>query len=72
MPFAGIRVPEAAPPQRGAPAARLKRAFHRASLGLHPDRLTGMPTYRRAEATEIFKTLKEAYDKEVEESPLAA
>ena len=46
--------------------ADLKKAFHRASLALHPDRVanTGMDTARRAEAVEVFKVISAAYDTE--------
>ena len=46
----------------GASAAQLKKAFHRASLALHPDRLVGLSEGQRAEAEEIFKTLSSSYD----------
>ena len=50
---------------RGCRPADLKRAFHRASLSLHPDRL-GAETdaHRRDEAEELFKALSAAYDVE--------
>ena len=50
--------------QRGASSASLKKAFHKASLTLHPDRLqhSGLSAARRAEAEELFKTLSAAYD----------
>ena len=51
---------------RGVPPSRVKRAFHRASLSLHPDRLVSFPTERRAEATEVFKALSAAYDTELQ------
>ena len=43
--------------------AILKKAFHRASLALHPDRLqtSRMSLTRKAEAEEAFKTLSAAY-----------
>ena len=46
----------------GAPLAAIKKAFHRASLSLHPDRLVGLSTERRAECEEIFKQLSTAYE----------
>ena len=46
----------------GAPVAAIKKAFHRASLSLHPDRLVGLNTPRRSDAEEIFKVLSAAYD----------
>ena len=46
----------------GAPLAAIKKAFHRASLSLHPDRLVGLSSTRRCEAEEIFKVLSAAYD----------
>ena len=65
--------------QRGCSEAQLKKAFHKASLGLHPDRLQGGPagaltTERRAEAEELFKALSVAYDahRNGEEQHLAA
>lgn len=45
----------------GPSAAGLKKAFHRASRSLHPDRLRELPTARRAEAEEVFKVLSAAY-----------
>lgn len=47
----------------GAPSAAIKKAFHRASLSLHPDRLVGLATPRRSEAEEIFKCLSAEYEK---------
>ena len=43
-----------------SPAA-LKRAFHKASKVLHPDRVRGLPSPRRTEAEEVFKALSQAY-----------
>ena len=59
--------PTGAAVPRGASAADLKKAFHRASLALHPDRVAnagGMDTVRRAEAVEVFKVISAAYDTE--------
>ena len=63
---AAERIPTGAAVPRGASAADLKKAFHRASLALHPDRVanTGMDTVRRAEAVEVFKVISAAYDTE--------
>ena len=51
---------------RGSTPATLKKAFHRASLSLHPDRVqnSGLDTKRRAEAEELFKALSAAFDRE--------
>ena len=46
----------------GATAAQLKKAFHRASLALHPDRLVNVGDVERAEAEEVFKVLSSSYD----------
>ena len=50
--------------QPGASSTALKKAFHRASLSLHPDRLQGadMTPQKKAEAEEVFKALSSAYD----------
>lgn len=58
--------------ERGAPAAALKKAFHRASLSLHPDRLVGLPSPRRAEAEEIFKVITAAYETERKRAEVSA
>ena len=52
----------------GAPVAAIKKAFHRASLSLHPDRLVGLADDRRAEAEEIFKVLSAAYEQATEKA----
>ena len=60
---AAERIPTGAAVPRGASAADLKKAFHRASLALHPDRVAnagGMDTVRRAEAVEVFKVISAA------------
>ena len=46
----------------GATAAQLKKAFHRASLSLHPDRLVNVGDVERAQAEEVFKVLSSSYD----------
>ena len=51
---------------KGAPPAAIRKAFHRASLSLHPDRLVGLKTPRRAEAEEIFKVLSAAFEEQRE------
>ena len=58
--------------QPGSPPAALKKAFHRASLSLHPDRLGSLPTARRHEAEEIFKVLSAAYEVARTESQMSA
>ena len=42
-------------------ALLLKKAFHRASKVLHPDKVRALPTARRMEAEEVFKALSQAY-----------
>ena len=42
-------------------AAALKKAFHKASRKLHPDKLGELPSARRAEAEEVFKCLSTAF-----------
>ena len=51
-------------PARGATPSQLRRAYHRASLRLHPDRLRALPTSRRAEGEELFKALGAALEAE--------
>ena len=46
----------------GAPPPAIKKAFHKASLSLHPDRLLGLDTYQRCEAEELFKVLSSSFD----------
>lgn len=48
-------------PASGASVAALKKAFHRASKSLHPDKLRALPGGRRAEAEELFKVVSAAY-----------
>ena len=55
-PVAGLS-PIPSPHARLEPCSRAS-----AALSLHPDRLVGLSTPRRAEATEIFKVLSAAYD----------
>ena len=50
-----------APLDRNCSAAALKRAYHKVSLSLHPDRLQGLGAAERAEAEEAFKVLSAAY-----------
>ena len=47
-----------------ADQAARKRAFHKASKALHPDRLGTLPQAQRAEAVEVFKCLSAAYHAE--------
>jgi hypothetical protein len=58
--------------QRTAPIGAMKKAFHRASLSLHPDRLGALPTPRRAEAEEIFKVLSAAFEEERQRAEMSA
>ena len=44
-----------------AGSAARKKAYHRASKSLHPDRLRALPAERRAEAEECFKLLSAAF-----------
>lgn len=48
-------------PAVGASPAALKKAFHRASKSLHPDKLRALPEGKRAEAEELFKHVSSAY-----------
>ena len=59
--FEQLRQKGSPPLRHDADAAALKKAYHRASLSLHPDRLQGLSTARRAEAEEVFKVLSAAY-----------
>jgi hypothetical protein len=56
-------------PALSADAARpeRKRAFHKASKVLHPDRVGALPAARRHEAMELFKVLGAAYRAEESE-----
>ena len=58
--------------ERGAAPAATKKAFHRASLSLHPDRLICLGTPRRAEAEEIFKVLSSAFEEERKRAEVSA
>jgi len=46
----------------GATPAAIKKAFHKASLSLHPDRLTALEPAQQIEAEELFKVLSAAFD----------
>ena len=53
-------------------AKQLKRAYHRAAAKLHPDKVADLPEAAQALAEELFKSIGEAYQKEVkriEENP---
>ena len=50
-----------APLPHDASGSQLKKAFHKASKSLHPDKLRELPTNRRVEAEEVFKSVSAAY-----------
>ena len=45
-----------------APKAEIKKAWHKLSLQLHPDKLNGLPKSEQDEAGEIFNTITEEKD----------
>ena len=72
--FAYLELRDDVPLRRGASQAALKKAFHRASLSLHPDRIqhSNLSASRKAEAEELFKALSAAYDQATGDNPLEA
>lgn len=72
--FAYLELRDDVPLRRGASQASLKKAFHKASLSLHPDRIqhSNLSASRKAEAEELFKALSAAYDQATSDNPLEA